>query len=65
MTVSQSEGRWAAVRDQAAPKLRLRDVGLGYRTGKRRFRALDKVSLDLAAGEFVALVGPSGCGKSI
>ena len=27
-------------------------------------RALDRVDLDLRAGEFVSIVGPSGCGKS-
>jgi NitT/TauT family transport system ATP-binding protein len=35
-----------------------------YGTGDGRFTALDKVSLDVDAGEFVSIVGPSGCGKS-
>jgi NitT/TauT family transport system ATP-binding protein len=34
------------------------------RTSSGDFTALDQINLDLAAGEFLALVGPSGCGKS-
>jgi NitT/TauT family transport system ATP-binding protein len=39
----------------------LTDVEVDYR---KRGRALGPFSLDVAAGEIVALVGPSGCGKS-
>ena len=35
-----------------------------YGRGAAAVKAIDEVTLDIAQGEFIAVVGPSGCGKS-
>jgi len=46
------------------PVIRLRDLTRVYQMGETEVRALDGVTLDVAAGEFLAVMGPSGSGKS-
>jgi NitT/TauT family transport system ATP-binding protein len=45
---------------QTRPAIRIRDLSKSFGT----FTAVDRVSLDIATGEFFVIVGPSGCGKS-
>jgi NitT/TauT family transport system ATP-binding protein len=44
--------------------IEIRDVSKRYATTGGPVHALDAVSLEVARGEFVAILGPSGCGKS-
>ncbi len=42
----------------------VRNVSKIYHLGGEEIRALDDVSLDIGAGEFISIIGPSGSGKS-
>lgn len=44
--------------------LKLVEVSKVHLTGDVQTTALNRVSLDIAKGEYVAITGPSGCGKS-
>jgi len=46
------------------PMLQMRELSKVYRTDTVQTTALDAIDLEIAQGEFVAIMGPSGCGKS-
>jgi len=46
------------------PLIQLRGVSKRYGSGAAELLALKGINLDIAAGEFVAIMGPSGSGKS-
>lgn len=50
----------------SAPALRLENVSKAFQDPRRKIdvTAIGSVSLEVASGEFVAIVGPSGCGKT-
>ncbi|MFZ6766578.1 ABC transporter ATP-binding protein [Undibacterium sp. Di26W] len=44
--------------------IRLNNLSKVYSTGEVRTTALNRINLEIDAGEYVAITGPSGCGKS-
>lgn len=42
----------------------LKHLSKTFRTGDIETTALDRIDLDIEAGEYLAVTGPSGCGKS-
>ena len=49
---------------KGVPAARVQNLTKTYGAGQALVRALDDVTLDIAAGEFTAVMGPSGSGKS-
>ncbi|WP_306220157.1 ABC transporter ATP-binding protein [Cohnella sp. WQ 127256] len=46
------------------PLIRIKELSKQYRMGGETLNALDKVSLTVEKGDFLAIIGPSGSGKS-
>ncbi|MGE5162406.1 MAG: ABC transporter ATP-binding protein [Sphingobacteriales bacterium] len=49
---------------QSAAAVALTDVVVSFRLAVGTYTAIDRATLNVGDGEFVAIVGPTGCGKS-
>jgi putative ABC transport system ATP-binding protein len=66
-TVPRADARRIALLpavNQTPPLISIRNVSKSYRRGGQIVPVLNDISLDIAAGDFLAFMGPSGSGKS-
>jgi NitT/TauT family transport system ATP-binding protein len=56
----------SGIPERAVPVVRVRDLFTSFqgKRGAEKIHVLERVDIDVSAGEFICIVGPSGCGKS-
>jgi putative ABC transport system ATP-binding protein len=62
--LTRSTERAVRERESGAPLIALRNVEKAHQAGGGVSYVLRRITLDIAAGEFVTIMGPSGAGKS-